>query len=156
MRHAIDKFEQKAIDDVRAFGIHVIAVGEDSIGPGFVYSIGLFETYAHPEIIIVGLRQELAHSLLNNMAADIKQGRTFNSQDFHDGVLDGFVCYFGDVKRELYEDYVGWDIWFYDGENFPLVQCVYPTVLGKFPWDKDFPEDSRWFCPMLTAPPIVV
>ncbi len=150
---AKDQGEQKAIDDIREYGLHIISVAEDEAGPGFAYSIGLFENYAHPEVIIIGLRQSLAHTLLNNMASDIKAGKTFTAGDFHEGVLDDFLCYFGEVPRKHFHDYVGWARWFYEGDNFPLLQCVYPTVAGKFPWEKDFPEDARWFCQMLTDPP---
>ena len=150
---AKDKGEQKALDDIREYGLHVISVFEDERGPAFAYSIGLFENYAHPEIIIIGLKQPLAHTLLNNMAFDIKEGKTFSTGEFHEDVLEDFLCYFGDVPKSHYPDYAGWASWFYEGDNFPLLQCVYPTVQGIFPWEKNFPEDTRWLCPMLTEPP---
>lgn len=152
-RTAKDESEQKVLDDIRHHGLHVINVWEDENGPGFCYSIGLFENYAHPEIIIIGLRPELAHTLLNNMAFDIKQGKTFTPGEFHEGVLDDFLCYFGEVPKFHHRDYVGWAHWFYGEDNFPLVQCIYPTVKGIFPWERDFPEDTIWNCPMLTSPP---
>lgn len=150
---AKDEPERQAIADIEKYGLHIIAVAEDDRGPGFAYSIGLFENYAHPEIIIIGLKQSLAHKLLNNMAFDIKKGKTFTTGEFHAEVLDDFLCYFGDVPKAHYRDIVGWARWFYEGDEFPLVQCVYPTVKGKFPWESDFPEEARWFCQMLTAPP---
>ena len=143
VKKAKDELEQKALDDIRKHGLHVIGVAEDDKGPGFVYSIGLFENYAHPEVIIIGLRQSLAHLLLNNMAHVIKNRRTFVGGEFHDDVLDDFLCYFGEVPRSKYRDYVGWARCFYEGDDFPLLQCVYPTVSGKFPWEPDFPEDAR-------------
>lgn len=152
-RVAEDEFEQKALDDIREFGLHIIGVAEDDEGPGFVYSIGLLENYAHPEVIIIGLRQELAHILLNNMAFDIKGGKTITPGEFHEGVLDNFLCYFGSVSTEYYREYVGWASWFYGGDNFPLLQCVYPTVQGIFPWEKNFPEELKWSCQLLTSPP---
>lgn len=153
VKSASDKAEQKALDDIRKYGIHVISVSEDDVGPGFLYSVGLFESYAHPEIIIVGLKQSLSHTLLNNMAHDIRNGRSFAGGEFHEDVLDEFLCYFGEVPRTYYPEYVGWANWFYEGDDFPLLQCVYPTVSGKFPWEADFPEDARWNCQLLTTPP---
>ena len=153
MREPTDESEQKAIDDIREHGLHIIHVHDDSQGPGFAYSIGLFENYAHAEIIIIGLKMDLSHRLLNNMAFDIKEGKTFTAGEFHEGVLDDFFCYFGEVPRQHYREFVGWARWFYEGDNFSLVQCVYPTVKGIFPWEKDFPEDTRWNCPLLIDPP---
>jgi hypothetical protein len=152
-RVAKDESEQKVLDDIREFGQHVLAVAEDDEGPGFIYSIGLFENYAHPEIIIIGLRQELAHLLINNIAFDIKEGKTFTPGEFHEGVLDDFLCYFAAVHPEHYRDFVGWARWYYGGDDFPLVQCIYPTTNGVFPWEKDFPENSKWSCQMLASPP---
>ena len=149
MREAKDEAEQKALDDIRKHGLHLIHVHDDSQGPGFTYSIGLFENYAHPEIILFGLKAELASVLINNIAFDIKEEKTFTAGEFHEGVLDDFLCYFGEVPGEHFRDYVGWARWFYQGDNFRLLQCVYPTVHGIFPWENDFPEDTRWHCPML-------
>ena len=153
MRIPTDKAERKAVSDIKKYGLHIIHVHEDNNGPGFTYSLGLFENYLHPEIIIIGLKMDLAQVLLNNMAYDIRKGKVFTAGEFHEGVLDDFLCYFGKVSIPKYAAYVGWGIWFYEGYDFPLIQCVYPTVGGKFPWEKDFPEDSRFYCEMLTPPP---
>lgn len=149
-----DDSERKALNDVREHGLHIIHVmGDENMGPCFSYSVGLFKNYAHAEIIVIGLRQELAQTLLNNMAWDIKNGKIFTTSQFHADVLDDFLCYFGDVPQTYYEEYVGWDLWFYEGFDFPLIQCIYPTVKGKFPWENDFPEDVKWNCLILTEPP---
>ena len=87
------------------------------------------------------------------MAYDIKNGKNFTVGEFHEGVIDDFLCYFGEVPKSEYKEFVGWAIWFYDGYDFPLVQCVYPTVGGKFVWDKDFPEDARFSCKILVELP---
>ena len=153
MRIATDEAERKALSDIKNHGLHIMQVCAGEESPHFSYSIGLHESYLHPEIIIIGLKQELAQLLLNNMAYDIKNGKNFTSGEFHNNVLDDFLCYFDDVPRSKYKDYVGWAIWFYEGYDFPLIQCVYPTVAGKYVWEKDFPEDARFYCQLLVNPP---
>lgn len=153
MRAAKDESEKKTLDDISTYGLHVVHVFEDEEHPRFAYTVGLFENYLHPEIVLIGLNEDLAHTLLNNMAFDIKNGTNYQANEFHEGVLDDFLCYFGNVPKSEYKDYVGWAIWFYEGYEFPLIQCVYPTVGGKFPWENDFPEDARFFCKMLIAAP---
>ena len=153
MRAAKDEAERKAISDIKNYGLHIIYVFEDEAYPGFAYSIGLYENYLHPEIIIIGLKAEVSKVLLNNMAYDIKHGKNYNAGAFYEEVLDDYLCYFGEVPKSEYREHVGWALWFYKGTNFLLLQCVYPTVSGKFPWEKDFPEDARFFCPMLTPSP---
>lgn len=70
----MDKGDKKLLDDIDEFGWHVLKVLEDDNGPGFCYSVGLFKTFGHPEIIIVGLKLDLAHTLINNIGHDIKNG----------------------------------------------------------------------------------
>lgn len=152
MRTAKDEAERKTLSDIKNHGLHIVHVFEDEENPRFSYTIGLHENYLHPEIIIIGLKHELSHILLNNMAYDIKNGKNFTVGEFHEGVIDDFLCYFGEVPKSEYKELVGWAIWFYDGYDFPLVQCVYPTVGGKFVWDKDFPEDVRFSCKILVEP----
>lgn len=153
MRVAKDEVERKALANIKKYGLHILHVFGDEEHSHFSYTVGLFENYLHPEIIIIGLKYELSQVLLNNMAFDIKNGKNFTAGEFHEGVLDDFLCYFEEVPKNEYREYVGWANWFYEGNNFPLVQCVYPTVSGKFPWEKDFPEDARFFCQLLVEPP---
>ena len=153
MRTAKDDAERKTLSDVKKHGLQIIHVFGNEDNPHFSYTVGLFESYLHPEIIIIGLKRELAQVLLNNMAYDIKNGKNYTVGEFHEGVLDDFLCYFGEVPKSEYKESVGWAIWFYEGSDFPLIQCVYPTVSGKFAWEKNFPDDARFFCKMLVEPP---
>ena len=42
-------------DDIATYGWHVIKVLEDDEGPGFAFTIGLHQRFAHPELIVFGL-----------------------------------------------------------------------------------------------------
>jgi hypothetical protein len=87
------------------------------------------------------------------MAFEIKNGKNYTAGEFHEDVLDDFLCYFGEVSKTKYKEYVGWTIWFYEGYDFPLIQCVYPTIEGIFPWEKSLPDDAKFFMKMLIEPP---
>jgi hypothetical protein len=41
------------------------------------------------------------------------------------------------VDLTHYKEDVGWAIWFYDYEptSFPLLQCFWPDMTGKSPWE---------------------
>lgn len=153
MKKARDEGEHQVISDIKKYGVHIVQVIEDEEHPSFAYTIGLFENYLHPEVIIIGLKHELTKILLNNIAHDVKNGKTYTTNEFHEGVLNDFLCYFGEVPKSEYKDYVGWATWFYKGDAFPLVQCVYPTVMGIFPWEKNFPEDTKFLAKMITEMP---
>ncbi len=40
----------------------------------FSYSIGFEESFDHPEIMIFGLERETMHSILSDIASDLKEG----------------------------------------------------------------------------------
>ena len=144
-----EQLDTKLKNDVTKFGLQVMYVMEDETGPGFSYSIGLFESYQHPEIIMIGLKQELAHTLINNMAYDIKKGKIFSSLTFEAGILDDFKCYITEVEKSNYDNYVGQAQRYYKGDAFPLLQCVYPTVKGIYPWEAEWPESIKGLQPIL-------
>jgi hypothetical protein len=141
--------KKKTIKDIEEFGWHVINVLEDDKGPGFGYSIGLFKTFGHPEILIVGLKRDLMHSIINNIGESIRKGTIFTPQTFHSNLIVGFDCYFTEVKPEFYEQYVGQALWYYENSNFPLIQCIYPTVKGIYPWQEAWPETITDIQPIL-------
>ena len=60
--------------NIGKFGLQVIMVGSTSYLPSFAYSIGLTQTYNHPEIICFGLPNNLAHAIINDIAEIIEKG----------------------------------------------------------------------------------
>jgi hypothetical protein len=145
----LDKGDKKLIADIHKFGWHVLNVTDDNRGPRFSYSVGLFKTFGHPEIVIVGLKHELAHVLINNIGFDIKNGMKYQSGQFYADILDDFQCLMIEVNKKYYREHVGYALWYYKGDNFPLLQCIYPTVNGIYPWEKEWPEDIRDLQPIL-------
>jgi len=141
--------DQKLLNDIEEYGLQVLYVMEDDKGPGFSYSIGLFKTYGHPEIIMIGLKPELAHTLINNMAYDIKEGKVFTPLKYEAGILTNFNCYLIEVEKSNYDEYVGQAQQYYNGDEFPLLQCVYPTVKGIYPWADEWPESIKDLQPLL-------
>lgn len=49
-----DVGEKKVLADINEYGWHVTNVIEDDDHPPWSFTIGLFETWNHPELIIVG------------------------------------------------------------------------------------------------------
>jgi hypothetical protein len=149
-KHAVmDKGDIKLLNDIKQYGWHVIKVMEDDKGPGFAYSIGLFKTYNHPEILIVGLNLDLAHTLINNIGEDIKNGKIFRADEFYNDILERYKCLMISVSQENYPDYVGYGHWYYKNYDFPLLQCIYPTIKGIYPWENDWPENIKDLQPIL-------
>jgi len=54
--------ERKLVDDIEkyGYGCHVVHVKPQQPIPGWSYTIGLYETLQQPELIVVGMKQDLA------------------------------------------------------------------------------------------------
>ena len=142
-----DDVERRIIADVDRFGWHVILVADDSEGTDegfdFAYSVGLFEGFKHPELLVIGLPKQVAHEVLNLLGERVKKGERFANGDVVEDVIDGYAVTFVEVEQGHYADYVGCGVWFYTGSGFPLLQVVWPDKKKRYPWDKDA---SEGFC----------
>jgi hypothetical protein len=154
---AEDEAERKAIADIERVGVHVLHIfdpeGED---PDFSYSVGLWHTHHHPEVLIYGLKTDLRQSVINYINNEIKLGRSFRNGESAEGVLPGFSVYFQKLPLEQYRPHLGWARWFYDGNDFPAVQMLWPNTCGVYPWDEAAIDYLRWVQPVLTALPASV
>jgi hypothetical protein len=60
----------------------------------------------------------------------------------YEGFLEGFKVQFEAVASERFDEYFGWNKWLYRGKNFEVLQIIYPTTDGVWPWE---PAASEWF-----------
>ena len=146
--------EEKCLADVAQHDIHVVRVLGDNDWPEFLYSVGLFHHFELPEVIILGLRAELAHSVLNALARRARAGLRFQAGDDVGDLLEGFDVTLRRVPEEHVAPHFGWARWFYEGRPFPALQLVYPTTTGIWPWAPDAPEAFRWHQPVLETEPV--
>lgn len=149
-----DESERKAIADIREYGVHILHVFDaEGNHPEFSYTVGLWHTHHHPEVLIVGLKEDLRHKLLNNLNFDIGRGERFIDGLSSRDVLEGYTCYFQKLPQERFREYLGWNRWFYEGDEFPAVQMLWPNVDGVYPWDEMASEYLRRTQPVLTQIP---
>ena len=139
-----DAAEAKLLADVAKYGWHVMGVTEDDEGPAFAYSIGLYRTWQHPEIIIFGLGHDVMHQMINNIVHEIKNAHRFADGDESGEIIQGYDVTFRTVPVSNYKDYFGYALWFYNGFGFPALQCLWPDCYGRYPWDDEYPESMRW------------
>src|ERR1700733_14507139 len=100
-----DDSERKAIMDIREYSVHIIHVFDpDEENPRFSYSVGLWHTHRHPEVLIFGLKNDLCKSVLNSLNTDISKGRSFNAGTSSMDVLQGFRCYFEPLPKPQFRE----------------------------------------------------
>ena len=118
-------------------------IPEDDEGPSFAYSIGLFRSFGHPEIIVFGLGLDLMHRMINLIGEEVRRGRRFADGESASGILEGYDVRFLHVAHRHYPEHFGYARWFYKGDDFPALQCLWPDKQGRFPSDADYSEPLR-------------
>lgn len=139
--------DRQLLSDIQEYGWHVVKVMADGTEPGFSYSIGIYKSLGLPEIVIVGLPSDLAHQLINLIGSDLKKGKSYQSGDYYDDIIENYKCYMLEVEKSRFKEYFGYGTWYYKGDNFPVLQCIYPSKDNIYPWD--WPEGERGFQPLL-------
>lgn len=140
---AEDEYDRKLFSDIESHGWHLVGISDNDDEPAYVFSIGLFETLGQPEICIFGLSDtKVMGQIINSIGDLMRAGHKFVDWHASDEVLDGYECIFRSVNRSHYQEYFGYCRWYHEGDDFPMLQCVWPDPSGHFPWHSDF--DSRF------------
>ncbi len=145
----MDKEDKKALENIEKYDCHVLNVMEGEGLPQFTYSVGLEKKLDTPELVIIGLKSELAHSMVNNYRDRVKKGEQFQSGRYYSDFLEGFNVCFTHVDQKHYEEYFGWCQWLYNGNKFRVMQLVWPTTDGIWPWSNNKSEYYDWAQPIL-------
>jgi hypothetical protein len=128
--------DKKVLSDVKEYGWHVLSVFEDDEGPGFSYTIGLFHTFKHPEVLMMGLDTDFMSGILNNIGDDIRNGKRYEAGREYPEIVENYKCSFQRINERFYGEYLGTAVRFYKGKAFPALQCIYPDMSGRYPWDE--------------------
>ena len=147
-----DGGEEHLHQSLREVGWHILLIPEDEEGPTFAYTIGLYHSYQHPEVLVQGLPQECVHGMLNVIGENVKSGQSYEAGNKYAGILEGCDCVFVTIHPSHYNEYLGSAIRFYKHALFPVLQCVWPDREGRFPWEAGFPPGLASLQPVLSEP----
>ncbi|QES87348.1 DUF4262 domain-containing protein [Rhizosphaericola mali] len=137
-------------DNIEKFGCHLTLIEADNYMPAFVYSIGLFKKFGHPEIICFGLNIDVMASIINHACDLIKNGETLKIGKSYRGFLESFPIQFILVDKAYYQNYVGYAGLFYNETfDFPLLQLIWTDKQNNFPWEEDFNPNWKFKQPLL-------
>lgn len=140
-----NKFSQEFLKIIDEYGWFVMSVvpGEDDGGDAWTFSTGLFYRYRHPEVIIFNGPAGIGHSMINALGDRVKAGEKFQPGKSYAHIIGDFDVQFRPMHPSHYLDWVYSACWFYDNDpnSFPMLQCFWPDMNGKFPWE---PECADW------------
>lgn len=135
--------DKRVAADVEKYGCHVISVFDpEGKLPTFSYSVGVQASSGAAEAIVIGVRASLGLSMVNQYNAQVRQGVRFQRGVQYAGFLEGFCIYVEPAKPELLSEYTLGCGRFYKGTPYSVVQLIYPTTTGVWPWQR---PASEWF-----------
>jgi hypothetical protein len=148
-----DSFDERLIADIREYGWHCVLVDDAhhpehaaenaALGPHpvydatFAYSVGLWLTRHHAELILVG-RWQHAHAMIASAVSLIEDGVRFHIGDVTDQILEGHEVGFRGVSADQREELLTYASWTNRRRPFEALQLVLPDVTGLWPWDPGY------------------
>jgi len=80
------------------------------------------------------------HRLINVIGEQGRSGEKFEHLDQAATVLEGYNVAFRTVEHRHYPNGLGYARWFYQGDDFPVLQCIWPDSEHRYPWHPEFNE----------------
>ncbi|MEM8931977.1 MAG: DUF4262 domain-containing protein [Acidobacteriota bacterium] len=129
----------RARADIEAHGWHLVMVAGDG-APGVLYTVGLWESYNHPEIVLFapsddprGMAQRLAA-----VAKQVAEGATFESGTSVESAFGAHPGAVRDVQPQWVPSFLEIGGAVRESFDFPAVQLFWPDRDGRFPWQSGF------------------
>jgi hypothetical protein len=137
------------------YGFTMVGVGEGV--RSWVYTIGLLETFGHPELVVTTLSMEGAASLFTGLVDRIRNGESFDASS-RESVHVDVPIRFSSVHptQWLHGRFAMWVNYYGHLGVLPAqpeaVQVLWPNELDIFPPDRDFCHEHRNCQPLLSSP----
>ena len=142
--------DKRVADNIHEYGCHVISVFDpEGSMPYFSYSIGIQETSGVPEAIVVGLKPDLGGFMINEYNRQVRAGTRFKRGVLYPGFLVGFDVYIEPARKKMVAEYTFGCDRHYGDKEYSVVQIVWPSTSGVWPWQKTASEWLKDNQPML-------
>jgi len=61
----MDDSDKRLLDNIEKFGCQVTHISAENDMPPFSYSVGIQRNHSAPEVVVIGLKLPMAHSVVN-------------------------------------------------------------------------------------------
>lgn len=135
----MDKIFERIKRDIGRDGWSTIGVFPTVEDPGvtFSYSVG-FQEHGQPEVIVLGLPPDLAHSMIHSIYDHVANG-----EELYDGMhLDDVIHDFDVILRALPSDGAPLNVArsYYKVNELPALQVLWPDEQGRYPGEEGCDE----------------
>jgi hypothetical protein len=139
-----DDSDRHILGSIERDGWAVLGIQEEDDMPAYAFTVGTHHTFGGAELVMFGHQAETATGILNHAGQLMRDGHEFAVGTPVEGLLEGFPAVLAPVDPRLFREYFGYARWLYRGNNFPMLQLVWPDREGRFPWDAGYPESLFW------------
>lgn len=126
-------------DTIAEVGWAVVAVTAE---PAHAFTVGLWQSYGEPELVMFGLEPPDMQTWLNACVLVLRSGPVPDDRPF-EGVLEGFPVLLRTVDPSWHEPLFETMCAHYGRTDVPVRQVVWPDREGHWPWDEAATETSR-------------
>ena len=96
--------DRKLLADIARVGWAVLGILEGEEEPEYAFSVGLYRTLAHPEVILIGLPWDVSYQFINDIGAAVKGGKRYEAGQTYDDLAEGYPSAFVAVDRGHYKE----------------------------------------------------
>jgi hypothetical protein len=133
------RVDEEIAEVVREHGWYAASINDHE--PPFLYSIGLMQTFNHPELIMFGLEAGNVHALFSQLIREIRAGHAYAESAVCTVDMGGdeHRVGFRPVHPTQHELYLGFAMGYcrHIGRwgELEAMQVFWPDAAGKFPFD---------------------
>jgi hypothetical protein len=131
-----DEVDRRVQADIERHGWHVVLVPPEADAPGWAHSIGLWQRFGHPELLVFGSEPRQLGALVNALGERVRGGRRFATGETDAGILHGLPFAFRAVAPRWTSVFLGNAAWHYRSAEFAVLQGFWPDRDGRFPWSE--------------------
>jgi hypothetical protein len=137
-----DEVAERVRRDIDETGWHLVMIPPEHGTPGWAHTLGLWERYQHPELLVFGPDLERIGPLANHIGALVRAGRRFEADADEPGILQDHPVAFRRIAPKWIPVFLGNAAWHYESEEVPALQVFWPDPGGCFPWQPA--SDPAW------------
>lgn len=131
------KFADKISEHVSSVGWSVIGVGAGPDANPFAYTVGLTESYGHPELVMVGLSLTAMHQMLNIAGIRVRAGERFEDGQRYGQIAGGYDVEAVKLATKFASEVLTVAAARYGG-TVSALQLMWPDAAGLFSWEDGF------------------
>ena len=109
---------------------------EDLSWPALAHTVGLFRSFDHAELCVLGEPPGGAAGLVERLAQRVRAGARMEPGDVLDDSPLARPLALVPVSPRRHGDLMPLAVWYHGGARFPLLQVIWSDAAGRFPWER--------------------